>query len=298
MSLGDFPLPGTGSTAHLEQERIPKDHASGRVAVAVPLYRKELSPLEEISLAQCRKILGRHDIVFISPRSVEITGIQNAYDINRVERFEDDCFLSTTTYNHLMLSPEFFQRFSSYDYLLVHQLDAFVFQDQLRDWCSRELDYVGAPWLGETWPERVMKSARKPLWARIPFYRRLFFKKSNIVGNGGFSLRRVGSSLRVLEVLKKYAADWPMNEDVFWSVYVPNVLPWFRVPDVRTAARFSLELQPSLGVELNGGALPFGCHAWDRWDPGFWRPHIESCGYRFPTDCSQGEAPARGQRAG
>lgn len=284
MNSGDLIFASTGSTINGEQSRVPGNQVTVKAVVAIPLYRSELTRFEEISIAQCSKILGCHDIVFISPRSVEIAAIQKASGITRVERFDDAFFLSTSTYNRLMLSPDFFRRFFDYEYLLVHQLDAFVFHDQLLDWCGLGLDYIGAPWLGETWPERVMNNARKPLWARIPFYRKLFFKNSNLVGNGGFSLRKITSALRVLEILKKYAVGWRMNEDVFWSIYVPNVLPWFKVPDTGTAARFSLELQPELGFEMNGRALPFGCHAWERWNPEFWRPHIEAYGYRVPVD--------------
>jgi glycosyltransferase involved in cell wall biosynthesis len=78
-----------------------------------------------------------------------------------------------------------------------------------------------------------------------------------------------------------------MNEDVFWSVYVPNVLPFFNVPDVATAARFSLELYPRLGFEMNGHVLPFGCHAWEKWDPEFWHAHIEAQGYGLAVSARQ-----------
>jgi hypothetical protein len=31
---------------------------------------------------------------------------------------------------------------------------------------------------------------------------------------------------------------------------------------------------PRLCFELNGRKLPFGCHAWQRYDRGFWEPYL------------------------
>lgn len=45
-----------------------------------------------------------------------------------------------------MLSAEFYERFLAWDYILLCQTDAFVFRDELADWCARGYDYIGAPW--------------------------------------------------------------------------------------------------------------------------------------------------------
>lgn len=250
-----------------------------RIAVLIPLYRNVLDSYEQISLAQCKKILNRYDLIFVSPEDLDITEIQEEYGVANVERFAKEYFQSTCTYSRLMLSKEFYRRFQRYEFILIYQLDAFVFADQLMDWCAKGQDYVGAPWIGEDWPKTIMPMAKKPLWARIFLFKMLFFKKDNFVGNGGLSLRKVSSALKVLGVLGGYASNWLTNEDVFWSIYVPNVLPFFKVPDMRDAARFSLEQCPREGLEMNGGLLPFGCHAWEKWDIDCWRPHIERRGY-------------------
>ncbi len=220
--------------------------------------------------------------MLISPEELDVSGIQKEYGVARVERFDKNNFQSTKTYNRLLLSREFYQRFLGYEFILIYQLDAFVFEDQLMDWCEKGQDYIGAPWIGENWPETIMSMAKKPLWARIFLFKLLFFKKNNSVGNGGLSLRKVSSALKATAFLGSYASNWSLNEDVFWSIYVPNVLPFFKVPDMKTAARFSLEQNPQEGLEMNGGKLPFGCHAWEKWDIECWRPYIESRGYRLP----------------
>lgn len=46
-----------------------------------------------------------------------------------------------------MLTKEFYLRFRQWEYLLIYQLDAYVFQDELMDWCNKGYDYIGAPFL-------------------------------------------------------------------------------------------------------------------------------------------------------
>jgi hypothetical protein len=48
----------------------------------------------------------------------------------------------------------------------------------------------------------------------------------------------------------------------------------FVIPNEITASRFSMELQPSYYYAVNGGHLPMGGHAWWKYEPQFWRPHL------------------------
>jgi hypothetical protein len=38
--------------------------------------------------------------------------------------------------------------------------------------------------------------------------------------------------------------------------------------------RFAFEAAPRQCLEMNQGRLPFGCHAWGRYDREFWTPHL------------------------
>jgi hypothetical protein len=46
------------------------------------------------------------------------------------------------------------------------------------------------------------------------------------------------------------------------------------VAPVEEALGFSFEREPRYCFERNGGRLPFGCHAWNRWDRPFWEPYL------------------------
>ncbi|MBS1214713.1 MAG: uncharacterized protein H6R26_3330, partial [Proteobacteria bacterium] len=64
------------------------------------------------------------------------------------------------------------------------------------------------------------------------------------------------------------------NEDHFWSDDAVRYVPGFKVASFETGLRFSFEVAPRLCFEMNGGRLPFGCHAWQKHDRTFWEPYL------------------------
>ena len=84
-----------------------------------------------------------------------------------------------------MLNPNFYQRFRRFEYILIYQLDAFVFSDRLEEFCRLGYDYIGAPW---------------PLGDGNKHNEELVVEGNHFltVGNGGFSLRRVQACIDAL----------------------------------------------------------------------------------------------------
>jgi len=249
------------------------------VAVIIPIYKQELSELERHSLARCVAVLGRHPLVFFGPRSLTPTHHFRVAPTAIQEGFDDTYFSSPETYSKLLLTTSFYERFSAFDYVLVYQLDAFVFHDALTEWCLRSYDYLGAPF----------RNASDSSWLGV--------------GNGGFSLRNVRSFLAVLTSLSKEdpEAYWNIErllttsrtklllksyrkwkkrlgrredvreflsrfiaegrpEDLFWGLHAVRFHPPFRVAPVDVALDFAIE-----GGLLDVGTRyasrpPFGCH--------------------------------------
>ena len=73
--------------------------------------------------------------------------------------------------------------------------------------------------------------------------------------------------------------DWSDNEDKFWGIAVPRIHQWFRVAACEQAAKFSMEANPRRLYRLTKNQLPFGCHAWWRYDYDFWEPHVRKFGF-------------------
>jgi hypothetical protein len=236
------------------------------VAVMIPVYKPSLSPYELISLRRCVQVLGQRRLVLVGPEGLDLTAYRNEWRSFDTRVFEPKWFTSISAYSRLLLSPMLYEAFGASRFMLIYQLDAFVFRDELSAFCAEGFDYNGAPWIGDPWLESV-RSLLPPSM------------QDKCVGNGGLSLRHVEHSLRVLHELRELATTWRGEEDLFWCHYVPAYSDAFKIADLSSALRFSFERSPAKCYELAGGKIPFGCHAWEKYDLDFWRPFFRDVGY-------------------
>lgn len=254
----------------IEQTTYPKPS----VVVVIPVYKSHPDAYERISLDNCLRVLSGHPVVLIAPDSLNLKSYHDvAAEAGRrlgEERFADHYFTGVKAYNRLLISEAFWARFLAYEHLLIHQLDAFVFADRLAHFCALPYDYLGAPWTPENLRERIVEH---PVSKLVLGYRRR-------VGNGGLSLRRVPKLHRLARNLMVLTKRWPLNEDVFWSLFAGRYVPGYRVAPPATALAFAIEYEPAVAYVRLGNQLPFGCHAWERYDLDFWRPFFAERGYR------------------
>jgi hypothetical protein len=260
------------------------------VAVVIPFYRDAILHYEEISLQQCENVLSGYSKIAIKPHSLVLPDIIEKYNFSEVISFEDKYFNGVQGYNGLMLSDIFYSKFLKYDYILIYQMDAFVFKDDLIYWCEQGFDYVGAPWLRKKNDSILKEILYKALFE---IYTRLDIKKNNLpsrkqfdnkVGNGGFSLRKVSKfheltlSLRPKISLYLGRNEHEFHEDAFWSIEVNRRKKLLNIPPYKIGLKFSIENAPFRALKLNNEQLPFGCHAWDK-HLDFWRPIFRQYGY-------------------
>lgn len=236
------------------------------VKIVIPIYKVDLSEGEQKSLNQCVKVLGDFPIIFAQPKSLDSSSIDFGGLIQK-EKFDDSYFKDVLSYNTLMLSEEFYKRFYDSEYILIYQLDAYVFKNELRAWCLKGYDYIGAPWLAS--PDTLTNRFVKLFHSKRKKERNAIFFK---VGNGGFSLRKVASSLMVTQKLEEEIKtnlqreedDFWIMEDVFWSIKVPSFFPSFKIPFYKEAIAFAFDRKPELALKLNNNELPFGCHGFEK----------------------------------
>ena len=224
-----------------------------KVAVVIPAYKSELTELEKISLKQVRRVLENYPQIFFAPEKFSYC--------DHTLTFERQYFDSVQSYCRLMMSPHFYEAFSDYEYILVYQLDAFVFYDALEDFCRLGYDYIGAPWPRYSW-----SGDRKP---RTPQ-----------VGNGGFSLRKVASFhslLKAMETLPNWSVFLEYTEDAFFAWCALQGLNFTAAP-VPIAELFSMEHRLARHVQKIKG-LPFGCHNWQRFSADFYVNLMAQFGY-------------------
>lgn len=271
---------------------------ANKVCIVIPVYKVNPNSNEKKSFQQVIYLLKNYQIILFSPSNLDIKYYLNAakdfgYDRIKVENFKNHYFADINGYNKLLLSKEFYSRFLSYEYMLVYQLDAFVFSDQLLYWCKCDFDYIGAP---------------------IPNSNENKIEFIENAGNGGFSLRHVKSHLSVLKSKKRQQSlselnrtnrenfnffhyllripyllirgfgyknninhklkDLGQNEDVFWFEEAPKWNSNFKVAPFEASRKFAFEKHPEFLFKLNDNKLPFGCHAFEKYSPFFWELHI------------------------
>ena len=73
----------------------------------------------------------------------------------------------------------------------------------------------------------------------------------------------------------RYELDrWQGSEELFLIKRASHYYPDYQVPSVAEALKFAFEILPRHCYELNHHELPFGCHAWERYDKSFWEPYL------------------------
>ena len=265
-----------------------------RAAVIIPVYCETLVKNEVIVLSQMIKVLNKYNLYLVAPEEIEIKN----YDTTRLQYvyFREEFFRDVTGYNKLLLSQEFYERFQNYEYILIAQLDTFVISDQIQYWCSKKYDFIGAPWFFEVRDYEYLRPflPYEHRYNILKFMRHITGRKY-LVGNGGFSLRKVTTYLdfikknenKIIKYIKKGLLQiedgitTALHEDAFWTLYVPTIYKEFRVAKYREALKFSFECGPALCYKDNNCKLPFGCHAWEKHDINFWKPVIEKFGYKL-----------------
>ena len=237
-----------------------------KVCIVVPIYKNCLSVYEKVSLTQLFKVLSGYPVYYVAPNSLDIS---EDYEKALVERFDDRFFESGKIYSELLLSIDFYKRFDRYEYLLIHQLDAFVFSDRLMEFVDMGFDYIGAPLCTHHWREYH-------------------------IGNGGFSLRNISSALRILGMKEEinsrhhYVERFITGEDNFWAYCGTLDDLDFSVPSIEVANSFSAQSNVFNGLDrISTFGLPFGTHHFPKWNYHFWRAIVCRQGYELPDLSSE-----------
>lgn len=261
--------------------------------VVIPVYKEIPNDIESYSLINNIKVLENHKISILTYKELDISyyiKLLNSEKLDyQIDLFDKSFFSDVESYSKLLLSRMFYKNFINYDFMLITQLDVYVFRDELDNWCNKEFDYIGAPW--------------------FEFFRDSRTKQLKAVGNGGFSLRKTQSYINAIDYVNKHSKKkislfntWNqfmlfgkskkltfiqlikkigrkllglennlnyyfnsnIYEDIIWSLIIPEAIKTFKVAPIKDAYEFSFESDPSYLFELNNKKLPFGCHAWHK----------------------------------
>ncbi len=259
-----------------------------QVSIVIITEKTLLTKYEEISLNRALEVFSEFNKYLVIPEKTEPRNFIDPEKITVIE-LNNSHFTGVNSYSSLLLSNFFYEHFIDSEFILIYQLDCFVFKNNFTDFLT--FDYVGAPWFNSQ--NHAGNATIRTLLFRKPFMSvRLMIdwklqKKTNAVGNGGFSLRRVDKFISITKdnQMKRIIASWLRqkrpHEDIFYSFVVPIFDKDFKIADIPTALKFSFESYPQNCYSLNHYELPVGCHAWAKHEPEFWRAIFSSLGYKI-----------------
>ncbi len=234
------------------------------IIALVPIYQDQLKEIENRSLEEFNLKIKQIPKAFIAPKNLDTTWYKVEYPDIPVFVFEQWDKGSLEDYNDLMLTEEFYQRFSEYEFIFLFQTDARFLgtEEQLIEFAGTEYDYYGAPWgdEGMRFVKRVIPGA-----GHFRILRVLEQEVIAKVGNGGVSLRRVSAMIQFLKKHKKKIAKWEKAEDLFIGYYGAKYPKTIQLPDINTAYRFAMEM--NMKEKILAGQKPMAVHKWEKFFP-------------------------------
>jgi hypothetical protein len=277
---------------------------SKSVAILIPMStRAELTEEERISMRQLLHHLPSYDKFLMVPEGMKVD-----FEGFSTKWFPRRFFGSAGAHGKLLGTRGFYRQFLDYEFVFFYHLDSLAFSDQLEEWCAAGVDYIGPPWIrceDSPWVDRPrvgnggftllrVESAIKALTnrylARPSFYWFDLFTASTPKWMIRF-MEKIEAAFPKLWVVTRLLQEWRemeepsghnRNNDIFWSDLAPYFHPDFKVASLEQGLRFAFEVSPRTCLEMNGGKLPFGCHAWAKYDRAFWDPFIVPDGNARP----------------
>ncbi|WP_291073437.1 DUF5672 family protein [Empedobacter sp. UBA5987] len=105
-----------------------------KVGIIVPIYRDFLDEFEKKSLESIIQHFNGFEIIFVAPQGLTTSNYSSFFSkINdfRIEYFSSNCFDSIDGYNQLLLEKYFYKTFEEFKYILICQLDVYVFKNEV-----------------------------------------------------------------------------------------------------------------------------------------------------------------------
>lgn len=263
-----------------------------RLVVLVPTHLERLDETLAATLLHNALQLKEYKLEVILPDSCDSSWYESFFAEHAIEgavrQVSSTYFGNPTAVNRMGTDPAFYRMYREFEYILICHLDAWVFRDQLAYWMDSGYDFIGAPLF-------------LPANGNAHFLRRM----APFGGNGGLSLRRVETCIRVLETFKPRLNPWRLSqalwflarnrrwgfivillgllremsqdwraacqkyniyEDVFFTVIAPLCANHIAIPHSRTAVKFACEVNYSLlQKELLRLEPPVGIHGYDKY---------------------------------
>ncbi len=255
-------------------------------------HNDKLRHIEKNNLERIYKNI-KAEIYFILPNKCRYSDL--IFQFPQIQFiFIDNKYLSNSkAYNKYLVNPMFYKLFVNYEYIILYQLDTWQINFNHEKFLENEYDFIGAPFISEDRHNGIKfangrnggVSVRKiHSCLKILSQKNILFSLNNvfkIIGYGN-KLKRPLKTLfkKYFSFIFLYSVDrkiwmWHLNEDIFWSVIVPQKFPWFKISDLATSLNFCFDQEPEFCYEHNKNELPTFVHAIEKYDFKFYSSKIE-----------------------
>jgi len=264
---------------------------SRRVAIVTPLGSAPKLDDEKISLAHLHHYLSAYDKFMLCPE-----GVYSHHPGFQAKFFDHKYFGSVAAHCALQMSRDYFEAFADYEYILMYHLDSLVLSSELEPWLDRRIDYIGAPWIPcghAPWVDKPrVGNGGFALFHVQHCLRVLNSRRYNLDPMNNLRHKIAISPSLALKIRRlpraglcwfhpfngvRQCVRWHIrkqNSDLFWADDAIRFDPRFRVATLEEGLAFAFETEPRRCFEMTGGRMPFGAHAWARYDRSFWEPYL------------------------
>jgi len=267
-----------------------------RPVVLVPTHRSRPTPQEAISLRQLARNLGQHEIVLMTPEGLDTSAHRELLPNASHIAIKKEWMQSHASYNRLIISPLLGSLFRGYSHLLLHEPDSLALHDSLLKWCEQPYDYIGAPWFTPIAGKQGMATLAQGANSGFSLFRLDAMRKVSRSWKRWYPLKHaLGDIRRGLKGQPRHIARglnglfpggllrgahqlYSSYCDQYWSLLIPSLVNDFQVAPSEIAVQFSWEKWSHLCMAYCRGHLPFGIHAWAKYDFDFLHPHLIAAG--------------------
>jgi len=234
-----------------------------KLALVTPIHNPFLTQIEVQRLNKSLSLNQDYHHFFVYPKSMKFYNIIKLFPNSNFKFFDKGFFTSKSAYNNLMLSQEFYEYFLDYEYILIHQTDAFLIKN-LKPILEKDFTYLGASWN----PAFVISNIYGHLFVNrnVPFASQKTYLTS---GNGGLSLRKTSTILDAIVFFKsnnlffkQIFKNRRIAEDIL-LVFMLNLIG-YSIISKKEADRYFIE---SAKIDFLTAKEKFGFHALEKFQP-------------------------------
>jgi hypothetical protein len=236
-----------------------------KFCIVIPIYKEELDCVEEISLKRLYTVIGDkdYDVFLVYPNEMNLENYLNIYSSLKQVAFDPIYFKNTHTYSQLCLNYNFYNMFSEYEYMLIYQLDCYLFYDEIEKWCNKGYDYIGEPIVSTDrgW-DTIKEDNKKKKKGYQPY-----------VGNGGFSLRKIETFKDICNPNGELRRRYKLTDDKLVKVryedkyFCNDLYNYYRlnIPNWKEALWFGLDMSVDvIYTFFKMDVKPMGIHSVDK----------------------------------